>query len=71
MTQDWIKGNVKEAAGMAGVDEKTFRRDWVPQGAPGQVEYRDNGKTGPGRRIDVNMLDLQRVLLERTHKRAC
>jgi hypothetical protein len=70
MTETWTGINTKTAAALAGVNEKRFRQDWVPEDGPAQVDFRDNGKTGRARRIEVNLVDLERVLALRTHKRA-
>ena len=70
MTATWTAINTKTAAAMIGINEKRFRQDWVPEDGPGQVDYRDNGKTGRARRIQICLEDLERVLSERTHRRA-
>lgn len=65
----WI--NVKTAAGLVGIKEKQFRCEWTPEEGPAQVRFRNtNGKAGHGRRIEVDLADLEAVLADRTHQRA-
>ena len=64
-------GNPKEAADLVGINVARFRREWIPEDGPAQVDYcNPNGKSGPGRRPEVNLDDLERVMVQRTRKRA-
>ncbi len=71
MTNGWTGINVKTAAALAGVSPRTFREDWVPESGPAKVEWRPlNDKPGRGRRIEVNLDDLELVLAARMVARA-
>ena len=64
----WI--NPKTAALIVGIKVRRFRLEWVPEEGVSQVRFRvTNGKTGSGRRIEVDLQDLEAVLAARTHKR--
>lgn len=64
----WI--NVKAGAEMVGIGEHQFRREWTPEDDIPQVNFRvTNGRAGRGRRIEVDLEDLERVLAERIHER--
>jgi len=46
-------------------------KDWIPEVGEPQVRFRNpNGKTGKGRRPEVDLEDLESVLESRTSKRA-
>jgi hypothetical protein len=69
MTETWIAP--KEGAARAGVSRKTFMLEWIPEVGEPQVEFRNpNGKTGPGRRPEVLLEDLEAVLAARRTRRA-